>query len=92
MGIVVIVVKKEIENLFTNKKRDDLLLLYFSGHGLRDDAGDVFLADKDTDLEFLRATSLDAGFIMKEMNQTNSRRSILILDCCNSGAFTKGHI
>jgi len=84
------IVRKTITRFFSNKKRDDLLLLYFSGHGVLDDRGRLFLAVKDTEHHLLRGTSLPASFITDEMDNCNSRRQILILDCCHSGAFARG--
>jgi len=33
-----------IENLFGDGRRDDLLLLFFSGHGVKDESGNLYLA------------------------------------------------
>jgi uncharacterized caspase-like protein len=41
-------VRFEIESFFTGRKRTDLLLLYFSGHGVNDDDGCLYLATTDT--------------------------------------------
>src|SRR5262250_949007 len=44
-------VSLEIESFCDNRKRDDLLLLYFSGHGIRDfDDGQLYFATVDTQL------------------------------------------
>lgn len=83
-------IRREIARLFTKKRRDDLLLLYFSGHGVLDVKGRLYLAIKDTNLDLLSGTAIEAAFITKEMNDSNSRRQLLILDCCNSGAFERG--
>jgi hypothetical protein len=83
-------IRLEIESFFAEKKRDDLLLLYFSGHGVRDDRGYLYLALKDTRHNRLRATAIPASFITSEMDASRSRRQVLILDCCHSGAFAQG--
>lgn len=80
----------EIAHFFAAKKRDDLLLLYFSGHGVLDDQGRLFLALKNTRRELLRGTAIPATFVSDEMDGSNSRRQILVLDCCHSGAFARG--
>ena len=41
-------VRVEIASFFADRKRDDLLLLYFSGHGVKDDDGQLYLATTDT--------------------------------------------
>ena len=42
------VVSRAIGRFFLQRRADDLLLLYFSGHGIRDDHGRLYLAVKDT--------------------------------------------
>ncbi|HEX2173537.1 MAG TPA: caspase family protein, partial [Dehalococcoidia bacterium] len=81
---------REIASFFVDKRPDDLLLLYFSGHGVRNEDGDLYLAVKDTDSRFPHATAIPARFITNEMDRGRSRRQILILDCCHSGAFAPG--
>jgi uncharacterized caspase-like protein len=76
-----------IGDLFTNKNKDDLLLLYFSGHGALDRAGQLYLAVNQTQFKKLSSTAVWASFIKNEMNNSRSRRQVLILDCCHSGAF-----
>lgn len=84
------VVRRAIAQLYTKRKRDDLLLLYFSGHGVLNEHGYLYLATKDTEREFLSATAIPANFITDEMDRSHSRRQVLILDCCHSGAFDRG--
>ena len=83
-------VRRAIARLFADKKPDDLLLLYFSGHGVRDDRGLLYLAVQDTEHDLLNATAIPAAFITEEMDRSRSRRQVLILDCCHSGAFAHG--
>jgi uncharacterized protein YraI len=84
------IVRRAISEFFSGKDRDDLLLLYFSGHGVLDDQGRLYMAVKDTERTLLRATSIPAYFITDEMNNSRSQRQVLILDCCHSGAFARG--
>ncbi|HEX9018351.1 MAG TPA: caspase family protein [Anaerolineaceae bacterium] len=83
-------VRRAISAFYVGRNKDDLLLLYFSGHGIRDDRGQLFLAVKDTEHSLLRGTGIPSGFITEEMDNSRSRRQVLILDCCHSGAFTSG--
>jgi beta-lactam-binding protein with PASTA domain len=82
--------QRRIEMFFTDRRRDDLLLLYFSGHGLKDPAGRLFLAMTNTERRLLQATSVPAGFVQEAMSATRSRSSVLLLDCCYGGAFARG--
>jgi capsular exopolysaccharide synthesis family protein len=85
-------VRIEIATFFAKKKSDDLLLFYFTGHGVLDDTGSLYFALKDTksDIDVLPATAISASYIRDAMKRCNSQRQIIILDCCNSGAFGKG--
>jgi hypothetical protein len=84
------VIRRAISSFFLGRGREDLMLLYFSGHGIRDDRGQLFLAVKDTDHNLLRGTAIPATFITEEMDNSRSRQQVLILDCCHSGAFSHG--
>ncbi len=83
-------VNREIEAFFASGAKDDLLLLYFSGHGLKDETGRLYFATTDTDRRFLRSTAVSAALLHDLMNDCNSRRQVLLLDCCYSGAFARG--
>lgn len=83
-------VRERIDEFFDAKTPDDLLLLYFSGHGVRDEFGSLYLALRNTSRARLRATALRSDFIRETMDQSRSKRIVLILDCCNSGAFAHG--
>jgi uncharacterized caspase-like protein len=85
-------VRREIETFFANRKRDDLLLLYFSGHGVKDDDGRLYLATTDTQRGLFRSTAVPATFVNETMTASRSRRQVLILDCCHSGAFARGMV
>ncbi len=79
-----------VEDFFADRTPADLLLLHFSCHGLKDEAGDLFFATLDTRLGRLGATAVAADFVNRRMNRTRSRRVVLFLDCCYAGAFARG--
>lgn len=81
-----------IEAFFDNRQRDDLLLLYFSGHGIKDKENRLYFATPDTRRSWPRTTAIPAALINDVMRSSRSRRQALILDCCYSGAFAKGMI
>ncbi len=84
------IVRGTIDEFFDQKKPDDLLVLYFSGHGVRDELGSLYLAVKNTIRNRLRSTAIKSDYIREAMDQSRSKRQVLILDCCNSGAFSQG--
>ncbi len=81
---------QEIESFFDSRRRDDLVLLYFSGHGILDEGARLYFATTDTRVDRPRSTAVAAGFVSELMNESRSRRQVLVLDCCNSGAFARG--
>lgn len=83
-------IRRAIERLFRNARRDVLLLLYFSGHGLLDQDGALNLALTNTSIDYPLSSTLATDFIRKAMNRSASRRQVLILDCCHSGAYASG--
>jgi outer membrane protein assembly factor BamB len=80
-------VGRVLGEFFRDRRHDDLTLLYFTGHGLKDDEGRLHLAMADTQRDNLVFTSLGADRIDQAMRACMSRRQVLILDCCYSGAF-----
>ncbi len=84
------VVCEEIEGFFADRRRDDLLLVYFSCHGVKDDSGRLYFAGSNTKLRRLAATAVSSVFVNEQMDQSRSRKIVLLLDCCYSGAFARG--
>jgi DNA-binding beta-propeller fold protein YncE len=83
-------VNEEIEKFFADRGRDDLLLFYFSGHGIKDKDGLLYFATVNTLFKRPRATSIPSEFVNAVMESTSARRKIMFLDCCYSGAFSRG--
>lgn len=83
-------IRLSIEEFFDDRKRRDLLLLYISGHGIKDADGKLYFATADTRRKLLRATAVSAAFVNEIMHHSRSRRQVLLLDCCYSGAFARG--
>lgn len=84
------IVRRAIEVYFSERKPSDLVVFYFSGHGIRDELGALYLAVKNTVRSRLRSTAIKSDYIREIMDQSRSKRQVLILDCCNSGAFVQG--
>lgn len=88
------VMQEAIETLFSGRTKDDLVLLFFSGHGVKDDNGRLHLSTRITRKtlqgELIRATAVPASFVQDIMSNSRSKRQVVILDCCFSGAFAEG--
>jgi serine/threonine protein kinase len=74
-------VGREIAHILDHRHRDDLVLLYYTGHALFDDEGQLHLAMHDTELDLLSPTSISAAFVAAEMDRSRSRRQVVVLDC-----------
>ena len=84
------VVAQELERFFSGRKSDDLLLVYFSCHGVKDPAGRLYFVTSNTMFDLLRSTGISATFVSEQMEYSRSKRIVVLLDCCYSGAFLKG--
>lgn len=85
-------IEEEIESLFMdNRSSDDLILLYFSGHGVRGDNGTLYFAScgtkKNLQGRIRTGTATSSNVLKQYMSDSRSKRQVLILDCCFSGAF-----
>jgi hypothetical protein len=83
-------VNEEIETFFNERQRGDLLVVYFSCHGIKDEDGQLYFATTNTRRKLLGSTAVSANFVNNMMMRSRSRRQPLLLDCCYSGAFAKG--
>ena len=84
------VISAQIEELFSESRRDDVLLLHFSGHGLKSESGELFFAASNTRPNRLGSTAVSADFVQRCMRASRSRSIVLLLDCCYGGAFAQG--
>ena len=84
-----------IETLLENRTKEDLVLLFFSGHGIKDhDYNKLHFATritrKNNQGRLIVSTAVSAHFVHDLINSPSNRqlkRLVIILDCCFSGAF-----
>lgn len=84
------VIEGRIEDLFSDARSGDVLLLHFSCHGLKSESGELFFAARNTRPNRLGSTSVSADFVQRCMRASRARSVVLLLDCCYGGAFARG--
>ena len=75
---------------FGSATREDVLLVYFSGHGKLDQNGRLHLCMQDTESTDLLSTAVSSARINEFADASRARNVIIVLDCCHSGAFRGG--
>lgn len=64
---------------------DDLLLVYYAGHGLLDAKGKLYLTMPRTQQDRLRWTGLPYSHIHEVVHDSPAANRVVILDCCFAG-------
>lgn len=86
--------EEAIESLFAGRHKDDLVMFFFSGHGIKDDTGRLYLAARGTRKtprgELIRSTAISSSILHDSMSRSRSKRQVVMLDSCFSGAFAEG--
>jgi len=83
-------IMKKLDDFFQSAKRDDQLLLYYSGHGYLDKYSNLYLCARNTKINNLISTAIPDSAINTMIENSSSKRVVIILDCCHSGKFKGG--
>ena len=79
-----------VEELLSERLRDDLVLVYFSCHGIVDGQHRLYFATTNTRHTRPASTAVSRTFINEQLEACVASAKVLILDCCYSGAFAEG--
>lgn len=82
----------ELDRFFSAGRKDDLLRLYYSGHGVLDERNQLYLCGRDTRSDRLLRTGISNVRINEFVAQSMCQRIVIVLDCCFSGMFKGGGI
>jgi formylglycine-generating enzyme required for sulfatase activity len=86
-------VEAALEHFFCSEERqpEDLLLLYFSGHGLKHIplGNKLFFAVKNSRKSSPISSAISASALNDMMKSSRAQKQVLLLDCCYSGAFAR---
>jgi uncharacterized caspase-like protein len=78
-----------IEDVVNDATRDDLVLIFYAGHGKLDGGGRLCLAMAETQTRRVFSTSISASGLTNLLGNGGAGAIVLLLDCCYSGAMSK---
>jgi formylglycine-generating enzyme required for sulfatase activity len=81
--------RDRLSRFYHERAPDDLLLLYYSGHGILGRGNRLFLATAGSNLDAPRERSISSNEIREFIRDSRAQKQIVILDCCHSGAFAE---
>ncbi|MGB7087809.1 MAG: SUMF1/EgtB/PvdO family nonheme iron enzyme [Phormidesmis sp.] len=88
--------RSRICEVFASLSKQDLVLFYFTGHGIKDMTGDFYLTTAQSELfENGRpnaGTAVEADFLKREISHSSAERKVVILDCCFGAALANGFL
>lgn len=83
-------IRREIEDLLADRVNDDLVLLYFSCHGIVDPYHRLYFAATNTVRTRPASTAISRSFVNDQLEACRAAAKVLVLDCCFAGAFAEG--
>jgi formylglycine-generating enzyme required for sulfatase activity/uncharacterized caspase-like protein len=88
--------RSRICEVFAQLTKQDLVLFYFTGHGIKDMTGDFYLTTAQSELfkngRPNAGTAVEADFLKREIAHSLAERKVIVLDCCFGAAFAKGFL
>lgn len=79
--------REEIEMFLSDGGPGDQLLIYYSGHGWKEDDGKLYLCARDTTRRAIQSTTMSAAALARQTQSSRASVKIVVLDCCNSGNY-----
>ena len=79
---------RKIDSLLMNINSDDMLVFFFSGHGVSDYEEKAYILPIDTDTNNLYKTSLNVDEIVSKFQNRNLKKFILVLDACRDTLYS----
>ncbi|MCK5871809.1 MAG: caspase family protein, partial [Methylococcales bacterium] len=82
-------IERCLNKICNQAKKQDLVLVYYSGHGKQSKSWQLYLASLDTEVDLLNSTAVGLNKVYEFINDSRCQKIILILDCCHSGAASR---
>ncbi|WP_052173011.1 type VII secretion protein EccCb [Nocardia sp. BMG111209] len=79
-------IERSAERLFRHAEPEDMVMFYFSGHGIRR-GHNLYLAASNTDSDLLSSSAVSSSFVKDLIRESPAATKFIVLDCCYSGAF-----
>jgi hypothetical protein len=86
----VLTIRDKLSALMDGRSADDMVLLYYSGHGIVAKGQRLYLATGQSSFDRPQARSIATNEVRDLMEQSRAGRLVVILDCCHSGVFADG--
>lgn len=83
-------VEKRVIRVLKTANPSDTVMIYYSGHGIKDDEGNAYLCGSDTTTEDIEATGISQAMLYRSIEKSRCRKIAVIVDCCFSGRFGDG--
>jgi Caspase domain len=80
-------IKRETARFFAGAETTDVLLFYFSGHGLPAGIAEGYLCGKDADEKLPAESCVAFSEVRAMIGDSNALVKVVVLDCCYSGRF-----
>ncbi|NJN21015.1 MAG: caspase family protein [Leptolyngbya sp. RL_3_1] len=88
--------RSRMGEVFNRLTKHDLVLFYFTGHGIKDMAGAFYLTTAQTQLfgdgRLNPGTAIEASFVKSLIGNCYAQRKVVVLDCCFGAAFADGFL
>ncbi len=81
-------VEKELDKL-ANVDRDDLVIIFYAGHGLIDSKLDYYLSTYETSFSSPNQGSFSYEWFEQKLDKIKSRKKVVMIDACHSGEIDK---
>ncbi|MEU4801398.1 TCP-1/cpn60 chaperonin family protein [Actinosynnema sp. NPDC023587] len=83
-------IRRGVEDVLAARSPDDLVLVYFSCHGLTTPTRRLYFAAANTVRDRPAGSAVPRSFVHEQLEDCRAAGRVLVLDCCFSGAFVEG--
>ena len=82
----------DLKTFISSAKENDVILLFIAGHGVLDANLDYYIAAYNMDFQKPQDNGIPFWYFDNLLDQTKSRKKIMLIDACHSGEIDKSEI